>query len=170
MIGPAATPTLLEGDPTANGGLGVNIPATALHTNHQFLNDVAHNAVPSPGLVPDADTVICDFRTVPSCQAPGTYDDELLNAHFVTGDGRGNENIALSMVHQLFHAEHNRLRDYIDQLIPAVLSPTEVATWHAVDPASGWGYGERLFQASRFGTEMQYQHLVFEEFARTNQP
>src|SRR5207237_10530161 len=54
--------------------------------------------------------------------------------------------------------------------IPAVLSPTEVAAWHAVDPASGWGYGERLFQASRFGTEMQYQHLVFEEFARTIQP
>src|SRR5262249_40169657 len=30
--------------------------------------------------------------------------------------------------------------------------------------------GERLFQAARFGTEMQYQHLVFEEFARTVQP
>ena len=33
-------------------------------------------------------------------------------------------------------------------------------------PASGWDYGERLFQAARFVTEMQYQHLVFEEFAR----
>ena len=30
--------------------------------------------------------------------------------------------------------------------------------------------GERLFQAAKFGTEMQYQHLVFEEFARTVQP
>src|SRR4029453_9224192 len=30
--------------------------------------------------------------------------------------------------------------------------------------------GERLFQAARFGTEMQYQHLVFEEFARTLVP
>ena len=30
--------------------------------------------------------------------------------------------------------------------------------------------GERLFQAAKFGTEMQYQHLVFEEFARTIQP
>jgi hypothetical protein len=30
--------------------------------------------------------------------------------------------------------------------------------------------GERLFQVARFGTEMQYQHLVFEEFARTLQP
>jgi Ca2+-binding RTX toxin-like protein len=30
--------------------------------------------------------------------------------------------------------------------------------------------GERLFQAARFGTEMQYQHLVFEEFARKISP
>ena len=34
---------------------------------------------------------------------------------------------------------------------------------------SGWN-GERLFQAARFVTEMQYQHLVFEEFARKVQP
>ena len=33
----------------------------------------------------------------------------------------------------------------------------------------GWN-GERLFQAARFVTEMQYQHLVFEEFARKVQP
>ena len=30
--------------------------------------------------------------------------------------------------------------------------------------------GERLFQAAKFGTEMQYQHLVFEEFARKVKP
>ncbi|MDB5509098.1 MAG: heme peroxidase, partial [Hyphomicrobiales bacterium] len=30
--------------------------------------------------------------------------------------------------------------------------------------------GERLFQAGRFVTEMEYQHLVFEEFARKIQP
>ena len=36
--------------------------------------------------------------------------------------------------------------------------------------STGWGYGERLFQAARFVTEMQYQHLVFEEFARTLVP
>ena len=33
----------------------------------------------------------------------------------------------------------------------------------------GWN-GERLFQAARFVTEMEYQHLVFEEFARKIQP
>jgi hypothetical protein len=36
-------------------------------------------------------------------------------------------------------------------------------------PDGSWN-GERLFQAARFGTEMQYQHLVFEEFARKVQP
>ena len=38
----------------------------------------------------------------------------------------------------------------------------------AVD-ANGWA-GDRLFQAARFVTEMEYQHLVFEEFARKVQP
>ena len=167
VIGPAATPTLREGDPTANGGRGVN-STDALHTNHQFLNDIAHNAVPAPGLAPDGDATICDFRTC--VQPAGTYDDELLNLHMVTGDGRGNENIALTMVHNLFHAEHNRLRDQIDQLINTLLTPAEIAAWHAVHSGSGWDYGERLFQAARLVTEMEYQHLVFEEYARTIQP
>ena len=42
------------------------------------------------------------------------------------------------------------------------VTPAEIA-------ALQWN-GERLFQAAKFGTEMQYQHLVFEEFARTVQP
>ncbi len=42
--------------------------------------------------------------------------------------------------------------------------------WQAVGARLGWGYGERLFQAARFVTEMEYQHLVFEEFARKVQP
>src|SRR5438093_3871189 len=162
---------LVEGNPA---GGGVPVPADAFRTGHAFLNDIAHNAVPSPGLVPDADTTILDFRT--GVQPAGTYDDELLNAHFITGDGRGNENIALTMVHNIFHAEHNRLVHYIDGLIngtatsPSVLTPAEIAAWQALDAPSGWGYGERLFQAARFVTEMEYQHLVFEEFARKIQP
>jgi uncharacterized protein (TIGR03382 family) len=160
----------VEGDPAANGGAGVAIPADALRTGHAFLNDIAHNATPNPGLVGVRDGVYCDFRD-PSCTtAPGTYDGDVLDAHFVTGDGRGNENIALTMVHNIFHAEHNRLVHQLDRLINTLLTPDEIARWKAVDPASGWGYGERLFQAARFGTEMQYQHLVFEEFARKIQP
>src|SRR5262245_1649925 len=96
MVRPGATPAtpiVVEGNTAAP----VAVPADAFRTGHAFLNDIAHNAVPvdanGNALPPDADTTICDFRTVPSCQQPGTYDDELLNAHFVTGDGRGNENI-----------------------------------------------------------------------------
>ncbi|PYR41416.1 MAG: heme peroxidase, partial [Acidobacteria bacterium] len=142
----------------------------AFRTGHEFLTDIAHNAAPHPGLVPDSNTTIGVFGV--DAQDPGTYDDELLDRHLVTGDGRGNENIALSAMHTIFHAEHNRLRNDIDRLIntPGFLTPAEVAAWHSVHAGSGWGYGERLFQAARFVTEMEYQHLVFEEFARKMQP
>jgi beta-lactam-binding protein with PASTA domain/Ca2+-binding RTX toxin-like protein len=74
------------------------------------------------------------------------------------------------MVHQLFHSEHNRLRYDIDRRINTLLTAPEIVAWHAVHAGSGWDYNERLFQAARFATEMQYQHLVFEEFARSVQP
>jgi Ca2+-binding RTX toxin-like protein len=145
-----ANNTVVEGNPAA--------PITTVGSqkiNHGFLDDIAHAANPS---------------------VPG-YNQALLEAHFVTGDGRGNENIALTSVHTVFHAEHNRLREYFDVSIndPAFgLTAAERAAWHAQaaqPPAgSGWGYGERLFQAARFATEMQYQHLVFEEFARKISP
>ena len=172
---------LVEGD-LANP---VAVPADALHFDTPFLTDIAHNADPgtvgpctSPGvpagcLSPDADTTILqglDFTKQP----PGTYDDELLNQHRICGDGRCNENIALTAVHQMFHSEHDRLVDYIKGVLLNDTSASGVAAlpeWQlptAQNPA-GWN-GERLFQAARFVTEMEYQHLVFEEFARKIQP
>jgi len=142
----------------------------ALRTGHMFLVDIAHFAVPGPGLAPDPDTVA--GGTPP----PGTYDNELLEAHFCTGDGRGNENIGLTSVHFIFHAEHNRLVQHVKDLVLASGDPAFIAEWllPGASQADGiqpleWN-GERLFQAARFGTEMQYQHLVFEEFARKVQP
>ena len=177
LVLPPATPgganQFVEGDPA---GGGTAIPANALRTGHAFLNDIAHNAVPGAGLVPDSDTTVQNFRT--DVQPAGTYDDEGLGIHFITGDGRGNENIGLSAVHQIFPSEHNRLVAEIDRSISGptgngggtILSTAEFNAWHAVHPGSGWGYAERLFQAARFVTEMEYQHLVFEEFARKVQP
>ena len=52
--------------------------------------------------------------------------------------------------------------------MPAHQLPALPTTQAEID-ALHWN-GDRLFQAARFGTEMQYQHLVFEEFARTIQP
>ena len=117
-----------------------------------------------------------------------TYDNEMLDSHFVTGDGRGNENIALTTVHSIFHSEHNRLVDVnkatLIEAVTTAATPADAARalaflneWLVVDVTAvpsdlstlAWD-GERLFQAARFGTEMQYQHMVFEEFARRVQP
>ncbi|WP_309682485.1 peroxidase family protein, partial [Polaromonas sp.] len=103
---------LVEGDPTANGGLGISLTG-ALRTGHAFLNDIAHNAVPvfvGGVLAPDADTDTGNAVPVnPLTGANLAYDNELLDAHYIAGDGRVNENIGLTAVHSIFHSEHNRL-------------------------------------------------------------
>ena len=50
---------------------------------------------------------------------PATYDDELLAEHFMAGDGRVNENIGLTAVHHVFHAEHNRLVEHTKDVVLA---------------------------------------------------
>lgn len=166
--------------------------ANAVLTNHAFLDDIAHNAVPglidddrnpaTPDIMKTADDDDVANNAIPlntSGQAT-TYDDELLDAHFVTGDGRGNENIGLTAVHHIFHSEHNRIVEQVkEQAIAAAQSGnfTFLSEWLMAPVTSlpsdlaslNWD-GERLFQAARFTTEMQYQHLVFEEFARKIQP
>ncbi len=142
--------------------------SNAVPTGHAFLDDISNHAVPGPGRTPDADTI-----AGPDDDLPNTYDNELLNAHFIAGDGRANENIGLTAVHHIFHSEHNRLVSVINRMVSGankVLTDEETTAWHATTGPSGWDYGERLFQAARFVTEMQYQHLVFEEFARKIQP
>src|SRR5215468_6132659 len=179
-IGGTADDVLVEGNRAAPIDL-----TNAVRTGHQFLIDVAHNAVPvlnaSGQLVPDADHVAGNAVAFnPQTGQNLEYDDELLNAHYSAGDGRVNENIGLTAVHAIFHSEHNRLVDQAKQtiLIAEADTPGYINDW--VMPGfvftSGmtadqvdWN-GERLFQVARFGTEMQYQHLVFEEFARTLQP
>ena len=123
---------------------------------------------------PDADTV------AGGPVAAGTYDNELLDAHYIAGDGRVNENIGLTTVHHIFHSEHNRLVDHTKDVVLATAAGGDVTflnEWLLTPVAAVPGdlstlvwNGERLFQAAKFGTEMQYQHLVFEEFARTIQP
>jgi Ca2+-binding RTX toxin-like protein len=163
---------LVEGNPASPVDL-----TNAARTGHAFLNDIAHAAVPvfvAGVLAPDSDSAV-------GLSEPGTYDNELLDAHYIAGDGRVNENIGLTTVHSIFHHEHNRL---VEQTMDTVLASNDLAflnEWLMPDAqltafptpaefdALQWN-GERLFQAAKFGTEMQYQHLVFEEFARTIQP
>ncbi len=84
--------------------------------------------------------------------------------------------LGLTAVHHVFHSEHNRLMEHTKAVVLATNDPAFIAEWllPGANTADGiqdleWN-GERLFQAAKFGTEMQYQHLVFEEFARKIQP
>ena len=143
---------LVEGDTAAP----VTVPADTLHFDTPFLTDIAHNADPTPvdsdhnpatpPVAPRADddhTASADFANQPA----GTYDDELLDAHYIAGDGRANENIGLTTVHQIFHAEHNRLIADIERVLTS--DGTALDQWQL--PSGAWN-GERLFQAARFVT------------------
>jgi len=174
-LGPDGIPNTAD-DIVISGTSSAPVGVTgAVHIDAAFLADIAHDAVPN-GLA-DGDIEV-------GLANPGNgltvYDNELLDAHFIAGDGRANENIGLTAVHHIFHSEHNRLVEHTKEV---VLDGNDLAflnEWLAVDIAAlpttqaqidalVWD-GERLFQAAKFGTEMQYQHLVFEDFARKIQP
>ena len=105
---------LVEGDPS------VPISTTgAVRTGHAFLNDIAHDAIPT-GKVADGDVEV-SLANLDGSDTSGNYDNELLDAHFITGDGRGNENVGLTAVHHIFHSEHNRLLGHIKDVVLAEL-------------------------------------------------
>jgi Ca2+-binding RTX toxin-like protein len=197
-VGPDGKPNtgddkLVEGIlPDATHPNGLDVPSDVIRLDTPFVGDIAHNADPSPQPQPDGtfitpkpdpDTVVNDPEK-PLPAGNGFYDDELLDTHFAAGDGRANENIALTTIHQVFHSEHDRLIDDIKHTLSTDTSAEGVADlnafWKPTNPtppggpnvpvdADGWS-GDRLFQAARFVTEMEYQHIVFEEFARKVQP
>ncbi|WP_114944093.1 peroxidase family protein [Microvirga calopogonii] len=189
-LGPDGIPNtsddvVISGTPDAPVSL-----VNAVLTGHAFLDDIAHAAVPvivGGVLRNDGDSAVgyanADGSTTGLVNSRGSntaYDNELLDAHYITGDGRGNENVGLTAIHHVFHSEHNHL---VEQVKSVILSGGDLAflnEWLRVpvssiptDPAAINGLqwdGERLFQAARFTNEMEYQHLVFEEFARKMQP
>ncbi|MFJ6416664.1 peroxidase family protein [Paeniglutamicibacter sp. NPDC091659] len=144
VLGPNGKAQLAYTDGFREGNTGSPIPTDGLTANASFLDDIAHTAAPD---------------------VPG-YNSALLGKHYITGDGRGNENIGLTSIHHVFHSEHNRLQAQIKEELATM--PAALQERFAAD--GFWNEGERLFQAARFLTEMQYQHLVFEEFARRIQP
>ncbi len=201
--------TFVEGDTDAPVST-----ENALSTGHAFLDDIAHGATPlfdaQGNLVPmqfgeDGNVIPPGIPLFDANGAPvndptlAGYDNVALGEHFIAGDGRVNENIGLTAVHAVFHAEHNRMAGQIEALLagemPELLNDQTVAdptqleefakafrgedhAYRSAKPeetlpgaeADNWTYEQRLFQAAKFATEMQYQHLVFEEFARKVAP
>ncbi len=171
------TTSLIEGDlanPVNLHPTGSPPPYTVLFTGHAFINDMAHSASPTD----DFGHPLKAATGVPVGGQPpaGSYDADLLNRHYVAGDGRVNENIGLTAVQDIFHTEHDRLLAGIKATVQAQLDAGDTGfagNWllpganlapHQI-AANEWN-GERLFQAAKFGTETEYQHMVFEEFAR----
>ncbi|MFS0755110.1 peroxidase family protein [Noviherbaspirillum sp. 1P10PC] len=180
--GPNGYPQVVTGVAVVNGKLvptntvegNPDAPVStqnAVRTGHAFLDDIAHNAAPvfnaTGQLAADSDSLTGNDVAMNSRGQNVEYDNELLDRHFITGDGRGNENIGLTAVHHVFHSEHNRQVEEIKATLLASGDNAIIDEWQL--PDGSWD-GERLFQAARFATEMQYQHLVFEEFARKIQP
>lgn len=86
-----------------------------------------------------------------------SFNPALLNAHFISGDGRTNENYGLTAVHTVFHDEHNLVAAQIMDLLAQPGQPIQMT-------------GEQIFEAAKLVTEMEYQHIVFDEFARRISP
>ena len=211
------TPQVIEGNIDAPVDASL-----ALRINHSLFLDVAHSANPgkfvpseiSPEKQPDSDSELNQRTDMLSGQytrgvrAPGapeggqaTYDDELLGMHFICGDGRCNENIALTSIHHIWHSEHDRLADVAKRAIldsgdlPFInewISPASPLTQADLNAYGGFAFaigdasqenqrathdviealgfewnGERLWQTAKFGVEMQYNRIVFDEFSPT---
>jgi Ca2+-binding RTX toxin-like protein len=118
---------------------------------HAFLDDMAH------GVLRTLDSVTGEVVD-PAART-------LLEAHFIAGDGRANENIGLTAIHDVFHSEHNAVLIELQSR----MTPNGDGTWTETANGRVWS-GEDLFQSAKLVTEMQYQHMVFGEFSRHFSP
>ena len=111
---------------------------TLVTIGHAFLDDMAHGVLKTLDLNGDL-----TLQTAA----------DLLNAHLIAGDGRVNENLGLTTIHEVFHSEHNKVLEDLK-------TQPDTADWTP----------EMFFQAAKLVTEMEYQHMVFGEFSRKLSP
>jgi len=146
-------------------------PTTPLKINHALLIDIAQTAYPfaadGTALVADADNPAAIGGTP---LLTGFYDNELLNAHYVSGDGRANGNVGLTSIYSVFQAEHNRV---VAELKAMDADPAKNGSLAQGDPPPGIAIvrtGEQYFQAAKLVVEAEYQQVVFTEFAQKISP
>ena len=83
---------------------------------------------PQPGLRPWPRTRTRTPPLLPTSPARRRYlRREMLDTHFIAGDGRVNENIGLTAIHQIFHSEHDRLVGDIKNVLTGDTSESGVA-------------------------------------------
>lgn len=141
-------------------------------SKHAFLNDMG---VRLPAL---SDTTVWNGRDlidvlIPASQfGPAVNYKQALESHFVSGDGRLNENIGLTAVHEAFLTEHNRMVTQLKQQY-GFTGDQPQGGWTWTDPLTNVTTkvtGEELFQQAKLILEMHYQHLVFDQFVRKISP
>ncbi|MFM1887602.1 MAG: hypothetical protein RL026_2759 [Pseudomonadota bacterium] len=140
---------------------------------HAFLDDMAHGTGPNASNTNEVGDIISTLTKTEymedgvTIRYQGTVSD-LVNQHFIAGDGRSNENIGLTAIHDVFHSEHNRILVDIKAMVLGGTDSKGV-TWEARADAAQWT-NEQFFQAAKLVTEMEYQHMIFGEFVRKFSP
>ena len=118
--------------------------------------------------------------------------------HYIAGDGRVNENIALTAIHHVFHEEHNfQVQNVINAIYAQdaaqfaasgnheVLQKWQITTGatlrsdgnyifdqgntNTADDVIAWDQ-DKMFQAAKLIVEMEYQHAAIDQYARTITP
>jgi len=88
-----------------------------------------------------------------------------LDHHFVSGDGRANENIGLSAIHEIFVKFMNGNVDSVTASYKQQLINDPTRAGQLVAPT-----GEQLFQEAKILSEVTYQHYVFATYIRRVSP
>jgi Ca2+-binding RTX toxin-like protein len=90
---------------------------------------------------------------------PGFPGDVIsLTQHYIAGDLRANENVALTAFHEVFHHQHNLIADQIAGVINAANSDGDSGN-NLVNITT-----EDIFQMSRIVMGAQYQRMVYDQF------
>ena len=127
--------------------------------------------VGAPRSTPDADADVDPHRRRPAAPRHVRRRDARRPLHRRRRPGQREHRPDRRAPHLPLRAQPPRRRDRRHAQRPAPFTAAELAEWtEARRERASWSYGERLFQAARFVTEMEYQHLAFEEFIRKVQP
>ncbi len=145
-----------------------------------------------------------NFANFSITAAPGLVHDavgQILMAavgdHYIAGDGRVNENIALTAIHHVFHEEHNfQVQNVINTIYAEDarefaasgthdgLHKWQVTTGTTLRPDGNYIYAngtgttddviawdqDKMFNAAKLIVEMEYQHAAIDQYARTITP
>jgi len=151
-------------------GLGASA-FVLMTTKHSFLIDMGVR-LPALGTAAWNGRDLADVVTPGQGGAPGVNLKTALEAHIVAGEGRLNENIGLTAVHDAFLTEHNRMVTQLKQNY-GFTGDQPPGGWTWTDPltnATTVITGEELFQQAKIIIEMHYQHLLFDQFIRKISP